>query len=214
MIKGIIFDLDGVITDTAEFHYLAWKQLCDEEGLKFDKLLNEELKGVSRKKSLDIILKHNSTTISEIEKETYTNRKNEYYLVHLKSLSPQDYLPGIKFFLESLKASKIKIGLGSASKNAICVLEKLEATHFFEVIGDGNSVVNAKPAPDLFLFVAKELGCAPEECIVIEDAAPGIDAAHKAGMKAVGIGEKEVLGEAELVLENTSLLNLKLMQNI
>ncbi len=214
MIKGIIFDLDGVITDTAEFHYLSWKQLSNEEGLKFDKLLNEQLKGVSRNKSLDRILKHNNTTLSETKQKDYLERKNNYYLQYLKKITQKDYLPGIKNFLQVLQASNIKIGLGSASKNAISVLEKLEATHFFDVIGDDNSVKNAKPAPDLFQYVAKELGLTPNECVVIEDAAPGIEAAHEAGMKAIGIGSKEILGNAEIVLESTNFLKLEIIQNI
>lgn len=213
MIKGVIFDLDGVITDTAEFHYLSWKQLSDEEGFKFDKLLNEELKGVSRNKSLDRILKHNNTTFSEAKQKDCLERKNNYYLQYLKKITQKDYLPGIKNFLQELQASNIKIGLGSASKNALSVLEKLEAIHFFDVIGDGNSVKNAKPAPDLFQYVAKELGLAPNECLVIEDAAPGIQAAHEAGMKAIGIGSKEILGVAEVVLESTEFLKLEIIQN-
>ncbi|AMC11051.1 beta-phosphoglucomutase [Lutibacter profundi] len=214
MIKGIIFDLDGVITDTAEFHYLSWKQLSNEERLNFDKLLNEKLKGVSRAKSLDRILKHNNTTFSKTKQKDCLERKNNYYLQYLKKITQKDYLPRIKKFLQELQASNIKIGLGSASKNALSVLERLEATPFFNVIGDGNSVKKAKPAPDLFLYVAKELGLTPNECIVIEDASSGIEAAHKAGMKAIGIGSKEVLGKAEVVLESTNFLKLEIIQNI
>ncbi len=205
MIKGIIFDLDGVITDTAEFHYLAWKKLCNQETLAFDRQVNEQLKGVSRKNSLNRILKHNSKTITELEIEDFLERKNNYYLEYLEGITENDYLPGIKGLLQELKLSNIKIALGSASKNAMIVLDKLNATHFFDVIGDGNSVSNPKPAPDLFTYVAIKLKLEPQECLVIEDAAPGIEAAHKAKMKAIGIGQQEILGEAEIVLKSTNL---------
>ncbi len=214
MIKGIIFDLDGVITDTAEFHYLAWKKLCNQETLAFDRQVNEQLKGVSRKNSLNRILKHNSKTITELEIEDFLERKNNYYLEYLEGITENDYLPGIKGLLQELKLSNIKIALGSASKNAMIVLDKLNATHFFDVIGDGNSVSNPKPAPDLFTYVAIKLKLEPQECLVIEDAAPGIEAAHKAKMKAIGIGQQEILGEAEIVLKSTNLLNLELIQKI
>lgn len=214
MIKGIIFDLDGVITDTAKFHYFSWKKLCNEEELKFDKQLNEQLKGVSRKESLDIILDYNKISKEKLEKSEFLERKNNYYLQFLDKITTGDFLPGIENFLKKLKKSSIKIGLGSASKNAIPVLNKLDAVHFFDAIGDGNSVVNNKPAPDLFLYVAKELGLEAHECLVIEDAAPGVEAAHRAGMKAVGIGSKELLDKAECVLESTNLLGMEILKNI
>lgn len=198
MIKGFIFDLDGVITDTAEYHYLAWKALADEMGWKFDREVNENLRGVSRIDSIEIIAAHNEVNMEESELSEIANKKNDLYVQSLEKITPADYLPGVKRLLDTLTEKGYKIGLGSASKNAQMVLKKLQATEYFDVIGDGSSVSKSKPAPDLFLFVADALGLKPEECIVYEDAESGVDAARAGGFRSVGIGPEDRVGHADL----------------
>ncbi len=197
-IKGVIFDLDGVITDTAEYHYLAWQRLADEEGLPFNREANEELRGVSRRGSLLKITGDKHYTEDQIQE--MMERKNRYYVESIENISPKDLLPGALELLQELRDAGIKIALGSASKNARPVVEKLGIAKYMDVIADGFSVTEPKPAPDLFLFAAKELGLAPSECIVVEDAGAGIEAAHAGGIIAVGLGPKERVGEAEIVL--------------
>ena len=197
MIKGFIFDLDGVITDTAEYHYLAWRQLADDNGWYFDREINEKLRGVSRLDSIRIILDHNHISLPDRTMQELANQKNEIYIKSLDSISSDDYLPGAKALLNRLKEKGIKIGLGSASKNASLVLEKLGALHYFAVVGDGNSVSRSKPAPDIFLHVARELHLEPSECIVYEDAQSGIDAAKAGGFNCVGIGPEGRVGHAD-----------------
>ena len=207
-ISTFIFDLDGVITDTAEYHYLAWKQLADREDLKFDKVLNEDLKGVSRIDSLKIILKYNNRKISEEEMFEWAQLKNNYYVELIKTVEPKDILPGISEILNILKEKKINIALGSASKNAKTVLNGLNILNYFDYIGDGNSVKNSKPSPDLFLHVAEKLNVSPENCVVIEDAEAGIEAAKKAGMKAVGIGTKNKMHRADFIFNSPADINM------
>jgi beta-phosphoglucomutase len=208
-INTFIFDLDGVITDTAEYHYLAWKQLADEESLEFDKELNEDLKGVSRTDSLQIILKHNNKKITEEELDDWAERKNSYYVELIKTVRPKDILPGIPEILSVLKERKINIGLGSASKNAVTVLNGLNILDYFDFIGDGNSVKNSKPAPDLFLHVAEILNVTPNNCVVVEDAEAGIEAAKKAGMTAVGIGTKEKMHQADFIYNSPADISIE-----
>ncbi|MCU0550737.1 MAG: beta-phosphoglucomutase [Leptolyngbya sp. Prado105] len=199
-IQGVIFDLDGVLTDTAEYHYRAWQRLADEEGLPFDREANEALRGVSRRASLMKIIGDRS--YSEAQIEDMMERKNRYYVDSIGEISPADLLPGVLDLLQELRQSGVKTALGSASKNARPVIEKLGIAQYIDVIGDGHSVERPKPAPDLFLFAAGELGLAPETCIVFEDAAAGIEAALAAGMWAVGLGPTERVGEAHVVLPN------------
>ena len=198
-IRAFIFDLDGVITDTAEYHYLSWKQLADEEDLPFTKADNDALRGVSRRESLKRLLK--GRTIPEEQTQEWMERKNRYFLMHLSCLKEDDYLPGVKSFLEEAQALQIRLGIGSASKNARLVLERLSLTHYFEVIGDGYSVVNLKPAPDLFVWVADKLQVSESETIVFEDAQAGIDAARQAGCRTVSIGHDNI-EHADLHLPN------------
>lgn len=197
-ISGIIFDLDGVITDTAEYHYRAWQRLADEEGIPFNREKNEQLRGVSRRESLRLIV--GDRKYSEAEMETMMTRKNNYYVESIENITPADLLPGVSQLLDQLQAAGIKIALGSASKNARPVLEKLGIADKFDVIADGYSVINPKPAPDLFLYAARELHLPPDQCVVVEDAAAGIDAALAAGMRAVGIGPQERVGHAHVIL--------------
>ncbi|WP_160720502.1 beta-phosphoglucomutase [Bacillus sp. USDA818B3_A] len=187
-ISAVIFDLDGVIVSTDEYHYQAWKQISDQENIYFDRKINERLRGVSRMESLDIILSHSDKAYSENEKLQLAQRKNEIYCELLNKLSPNDILPGVINLLISLKARDIKIAIGSSSKNTPFILEQIGLTSNFDAIADGNSIKNSKPDPEVFLLAAQMLGIQPEACAVIEDAQAGIDAAKAAGMKAVGVG--------------------------
>jgi len=189
-IRAFIFDLDGVITDTAELHYLSWKRLADEEGLPFTREDNEQLRGVSRRESLNRLLKGHP--ISEDTALEWMTRKNSYYRDYLQRLTPADRLPGVVDFLDQARAAGLLLGLGSASKNARDVLAHLELLELFDAIGDGNSVVNTKPAPDLFIWVAGRLNVSPPQAVVFEDAEAGIDAALAGGFWAVGIGTANV----------------------
>lgn len=197
-IAGVIFDLDGVLTDTAEFHYQAWQRLADEEGLRFDRAANEKLRGVSRRDSLMMILGDRVESESRIQEMML--RKNRYYLELTQEITPQDLLPGAKDLLEVLLSRGIKIALGSASKNAKLIVEKLGILTYFDAIADGFSVEKSKPAPDLFLYAAQQIGLAPERCVVFEDSASGVTAAIDAAMMSVGLGPKERIGHAQLVL--------------
>ncbi len=198
MIKGFIFDLDGVITDTAELHFQAWKILSDSMNWEFDRELNERLRGVSRMDSINIIREHNNAEVSEEKLVELATRKNEIYVDSLNQITPKDYLPGAQELLTLLRQESFLVALGSASKNSTKVLQQLDAVKYFDIIGDGNSVSKSKPAPDIFLFGAERLGLKPEECIVYEDAEAGIDAAKAGGFYAVGIGPEERVGHADI----------------
>jgi len=199
-IKAVIFDLDGVITDTSEFHYLGWQRLADEEGLPFDREMNEELRGISRRESLQRLL--NGRVVPEVDFQEMMDRKNRYYLELIRTITPDNLLPGVANLLAELKASGIKIALGSSSKNAPEVLERLGIANYMDAIADGNSVTQSKPAPDVFLHAAQQLGISPEHCVVVEDAASGIEAAIRAGMWAIGLGELNRVKDAHLALPN------------
>ncbi|WP_373540992.1 beta-phosphoglucomutase [Chamaesiphon sp.] len=201
-IQGFIFDLDGVLTDTAECHYQAWQRLADEEGLPFDRQANEALRGVSRRESLLAIV--GDRYYSELEREEMMERKNRYYVASVQAITPQDILPGALELLDELRQSGLKIAIGSASKNARTVIEKLGLADRVDAIADGNSVEHPKPAPDLFLYAAAQLGLDPAHCVVVEDAAVGIEAAIAAGMWAVGLGSVDRFGgSAHIVLPNS-----------
>ncbi|NDJ86832.1 MAG: beta-phosphoglucomutase [Chloroflexi bacterium] len=194
---GFIFDLDGVITDTAEYHYRGWKRLADEEGIPFTREDNEQLRGVSRRESLRRLLK--GRQIDEAVAEEWMARKNNYYREFLESITPQELLPGVRDFLDAATEAGIKLGIASASRNAKPVIERLQVGPYFDVIGDGYSVVNTKPAADLFVWVAGGLGINTADCVVFEDAEAGVAAALRAGMRVVGIGPEERVGEAHLI---------------
>ena len=199
MRRGFIFDLDGVITDTAEYHYRAWKQLADEEGIPFTREDNEHLRGVSRRESLRRMLKGRS--IDETTADAWMTRKNAYYKTFLVGITPDDLLPGVREFLAAARAAGVKIGLGSASRNAHEVLDGLKISPLFDVLGDGYAVINTKPAADLFVWVAGGFGLPVTDCVVFEDAAAGVDAGLTAGMICVGIGPRERVGRAHLVCD-------------
>jgi beta-phosphoglucomutase len=206
-IKAFIFDLDGVITDTAEYHYRGWKRLADEEGLAFTREDNEQLRGIPRRESLLLILQ--DRTYPEEKILEMMERKNKYYLEFIREISPRDLLPGAKELLEEIRAAGLKNALGSASKNAMEVLDRLGIRSLFDAIADGHSVERQKPAPDLFLHAAGQLGLAPDDCVVVEDAAAGIEAANAGGFHSIGLGPWERVAKAEAVFPSLSGLHLK-----
>jgi kojibiose phosphorylase len=197
-IRGVIFDLDGVLTETAEYHYRGWQQLADEEGIPFDRQVNEGMRGLSRRDSLLHMLGGQQRTEEQIQE--MMERKNRYYLESIKDISPADLLPGALELLDELRSVGIKVAIGSASKNAKEVIQRLGIGDRVDTISDGYSVKNSKPAPDLFLHAAAQLGLAPEHCVVVEDAGSGVEAALAAGMRAVGLGPVERVGKAHVVL--------------
>ena len=199
-IQGVIFDLDGVLTDTSEFHYQGWKQLADEEGIPFNRQANERLRGLSRRDSLLQILGERQVTEAELQE--MMARKNSYYEHLIQSLTPADLLPGAETLLDELQAAGIKIAIGSSSKNARTVIQRLGITDQINALTDGYSVERPKPAPDVFLHAAKQLGLAPEQCLVVEDASAGVEAAKVAGMLVLGLGPVERVGAADMVREN------------
>jgi beta-phosphoglucomutase len=199
---GVIFDLDGVIVDTAKYHFLAWKNLADDLGFEFTEAHNELLKGVSRVRSLEILLDIGKTSISEAKKQEVLLSKNENYLKYIIKMGPDEILPGAEKLLDTLDALGIKYVLGSASKNAPLILNQVNLFHRFHGIVDGNSVSRAKPDPEVFLIGAKKLNLPPENCIVFEDAIAGIEAANRANMASIGIGDKATLSEADYNFNN------------
>ena len=215
-IEAVIFDLDGVITDTAEYHYLAWRQLGEELGIPFEREFNEKLKGVSRLESLELILKHGNrqNDFSMEEKERLTNKKNEHYVELIKQVTPDDLLPNILTFLKELKGAGVKIAMASASKNAFAVTQSLGVMEYFDHIVDAGTVKKSKPDPEVFLKAAEAVGVLPENCIGIEDAAAGVEAILEAGMFAVGIGDIEVLGDANVVYPSTKELSLEGLEKL
>jgi beta-phosphoglucomutase len=208
-LEAVIFDLDGVITDSAEYHYLAWKELAEELGLDFDREKNERLKGVSRMESLEIILENSGLQLSDQEKLALATKKNENYKVMIERITPADLLPGIGELLNGLQARGISVGLASASHNAPLILDRLEAARWFQAVADPGAIRKGKPDPEIFLKAAEMLGADPGNCIGVEDAEAGVSAIQAAGMKAVGIGAAEQLGAADLLLSSTSELTVE-----
>ncbi len=204
--KAVIFDLDGVLTDTARYHYRAWKSLADELNIPFNEQLNEQLKGVSRQKSLDIILKNAGLHLSDEQKMKLLEQKNRLYLQFIANLGPNDLLPGIDRLLPTLKKEEIPLAVGSASKNARRVLDALGIGCYFDAIVDGHAVMHPKPHPEVFLRTARMLGIPPGRCIVVEDARAGIEAAKRAGMKAIAVGASENFPEADASVPDTQSL--------
>lgn len=187
MISAVIFDLDGVIVSTDECHYMAWKKLADEEGIYFDKKINNRLRGVSRMESLDIVLEKSERKYSIKEKEELATRKNNYYKEYITKLTPNDILPGVTDTLNELKKHDIKIAIGSSSKNTPLILERIGLTEVFDAISDGNNIKKSKPDPEVFVKAAQMLGVECEKCLVVEDADAGIEAGRAAGMKTLAV---------------------------
>ncbi|WP_282123639.1 beta-phosphoglucomutase [Algibacter mikhailovii] len=199
---GVIFDLDGVIVDTAKYHFLAWKSLADNLGFEFTEAHNELLKGVSRVRSLEILLDIGNLELSEEKKQEYLISKNEHYLKYITQMGSEEILPGVISLLDNLDGLNIEYVLGSASKNAPLILKQVGLFDRFKGIVDGNSVSSAKPDPEVFLIGAQKLSLPPENCIVFEDAIAGVEAANRANMTSIGIGDAETLNEADYNYNN------------
>ena len=216
MLKAVIFDLDGVVTDSAAYHYQAWKMIADKLNIPFNENYNEKLKGVSRMESLNLILDNDKGRYfyTEKEKEALIYEKNENYKELICRITPDDLLPGIAELLKELKDNSILTGLASASKNAEFIVRQLQVEKYFNYIANAAKIERSKPYPDIFLDCAYRLGTAVENCVGIEDAKAGIDAIHRAGMKAVGVGNRSQMLEADLVLDGTKELSLELLKKL
>ncbi len=215
-LKALIFDLDGVLTDTAKYHYLAWKKLADELGYYFDEDINELLKGVSRINSFEIILEKNNATdkFTAEEKENLANKKNEYYKEMIEQLTPNDILEGIVPFITEARNNGVKCAVASISKNASRVLELLNISNMFDYIADAALVKKPKPDPEIFLTCANALGFEANECVGIEDAQAGIESIHSAGMLSVGINVTVTSIKPDVVLKSTSELDFASIKNM
>jgi len=204
VIKACIFDLDGVIVDTAHYHFIAWKRLAKELGVELTEKENERLKGVSRMRSLEIILELGGIRVGEEEKNKLAEKKNTWFVEYVNAMKPEEIFPGVKKLIRDLKDIGIKVGLASSSKNAGTVIRLLRIEKEFDAVVDGKMVTNSKPDPEIFLLAAKKLGVEPMYCVVFEDAGAGVEAARRAGMKCVGVGSAEQLGNANLIVKNTA----------
>lgn len=202
MIKACLFDLDGVIVDTAKYHFKAWRKMANALGFDFSEKENEQLKGVSRMGSINLILGWGNITLTEEEKLKWAAQKNDWYLEFLQNMDQKEILPGALEFVQDLQNKGYRIALGSASKNAVLALSKVEMLHFFEEIIDGNKTTKSKPDPQVFQMGAAALDCEPAECIVFEDAESGVTAANTGGFYSVGMGSPDNLGHANLVLSS------------
>ena len=208
IIKACIFDLDGVIVDTAVYHYKAWKRLANEMGFDLTVEQNEKLKGVSRTRSLELILQWGGITKTPEEQEVLAAKKNDWYVDMISHMTPDEILPGAKEFVIACRVAGLKTALGSASKNSGTILDKVGIVGLFDAVIDGNKVSKPKPDAEVFLAAAAELNIAPGNCVVFEDAIAGVEAAKNGGMKAVGIGSPDVLGEADLVVSGLNEMSL------
>jgi beta-phosphoglucomutase len=214
MIRACIFDLDGVIVDTAHYHYLAWKRLANELGIDLTPEDNEKLKGVSRKHSLEIILKMGGISLSEHDRELLANKKNSWFVDYLERMAPEEIFPGVKDLIRQLKSNGLKVGLASSSKNAQTVLQLLRINELFDAVVDGTMITHSKPHPEIFLLAASKLQLSPDECLVFEDAESGVEAAIAAGMKCVGIGSPKQLGKATKVIAKTGDFKVSSLQEL
>lgn len=212
--KAFLFDLDGVIVDTAKYHYLAWQKIASKLNINFTIKDNELLKGVSRVRSLDIILELGNIKASQEDKNKWLIEKNEEYLSYLVNMDENEILPGVMKVLDFLKEKQQLIALGSASKNARPILEKTGILHYFDTIVDGNDVTNAKPDPEVFLIAAKNLNTEAKNAIVFEDSVAGIQAANIGKMTSIGIGETKTLHEAKYVFENFTQISTSFIENL
>jgi beta-phosphoglucomutase len=198
--KAVIFDLDGVITDTAHYHYLAWKQLAESEGVAFDHAFNEQLKGIDRMGSLDLILAASGRSYPPEKKQALADLKNRHYQELIETMSAADLLPGALDALVAVRAAGLRIGLASVSRNAFAVLDRLGIRDRFDYVVDASLIANSKPDPEIFLTAARHLGVAPRDCLGVEDAVAGVAAIKSAGMMALGIGSAQILTQADLVI--------------
>jgi len=198
-VKGVIFDLDGVLVSTDEFHYLSWQRLADEERMPFDRAFNEKFRGVSRMQCLEMLLKRAGRRCTGAEEQKLADRKNGYYIEMVAGLTPRDVLPGVRALLAALKKRGVRIGVASGSRNAPAILARTGLGAEFYASVSGLDITHSKPDPEVFLKAAERLGLRPEACLVVEDAQSGIEAALNAGMKALGIGPRPLEGAARTV---------------
>lgn len=212
--NGFIFDLDGVIVDTAKYHYLAWKNLADELGIPFTEEDNEHFKGVSRKRCLEILLEMGNLTLPQSEFDQLLVEKNEDYLSYIEQMDESEILPDVPKILNYLREKNIPMALGSASKNARAILEKVNLTDYFLTVVDGTQVTAAKPDPQVFLIAAQRLGTAPDACVVFEDALAGIEAANRANMLSIGIGEADTLTDAKHVFRDFTEISIEFIESL
>jgi beta-phosphoglucomutase len=208
-LKACIYDLDGVITDTAKYHYRSWKWVAEQIEYHLTEKQNQKLKGVGRKESLEKIIKWSGNRISEADKQMYLQKKNAMYLEFIDTMTPDEVFPGFKEFNDLVKAEGIKVAIGSSSRNAIRIIDKLDLVLEFHAIVDGGMTENSKPEPDIFLLAAEKLQCDPSECLVIEDSQAGLTAAKKAGMKSILYGDDKGLKGAHLQIDDWSKADLE-----
>ncbi|MTI71749.1 MAG: beta-phosphoglucomutase [Firmicutes bacterium] len=213
-IKACIFDLDGVIVDTAKYHYKSWKKLAHTLGFDFPKEDNERLKGVSRMESLEILLKIGKIKKTPKEKKALADKKNDWYRKYISQMDESEILPGAKEFIKILKRHNIKVALGSSSKNAMTILKQIKMTDEFDTIIDGTQIKKAKPSPDIFLLAAEKLNINPKQCVVFEDAKSGIKAAKNANMFVVGVGSNDALKNADMTIPNLMKISVEKLRNL
>jgi len=213
-LKGCIFDLDGVIVDTAKYHFMAWRRLAKELGFVFTLEDNEALKGVSRMASLEILLRTGGVTVTDKEKEQLAARKNGWYVEFISGMTPNEILPGCIRLLKALRKEGILTAIGSASRNAGTILDGIRLREMFDVIVDGNKIDKAKPDPEVFLKGAEEMGLAPSSCVVFEDAQAGIEAAIAGGMRCVGVGNPYLLSRADIVIPDLRKITITQLRNL
>jgi beta-phosphoglucomutase len=209
-----IFDLDGVIVDTARYHFLAWKRLTDQLGIHFTEEDNERLKGVSRMASLEIILGIGNRKADERQKQEYATLKNSWYIDYISKMTPDEVLPGCLSFIQELRNANIRVAIGSASKNSPMILERVGIRELFDAIADGNNVTEAKPNPEVFIKAAEMVGINPGKCVVFEDAVAGVQAALNAGMMCIGVGSSKILIKAHFVVHGLNEMNLSKLISI
>jgi beta-phosphoglucomutase len=214
LITALIFDLDGVLVDTAKYHFIAWKKLADELGIPFTEADNERLKGVSRMDSLDIILSIGGVILSEKQRTEFADKKNSWFVDFVNNMSPDEIFPGVKDLLHDARNRELKIALASSSKNAPAVLRLLNIENQFDAVVDGTMVKQAKPDPEIFLLAATMLGKQPADCIVFEDAEAGVEAAKRANMKCVGVGNPQTLSKADYIVNQLADFKLTDLEKI
>lgn len=209
MIQAAIFDLDGVIVSTDEQHYQAWKRMADEEDIYFDREINHRLRGVARTDCVEIILERADREYSDEEKAELAARKNGYYRELLTDLSPESLLPGAMVAMDELKRRGVQVAVASSSKNTPYILERIELSGYFDAVADGNDITHSKPHPEVFLIAAGRLGVPPGECLVVEDAKAGVEAALNAGMKCLGVGDAAKDERAQLTAPDLSAVTVE-----
>ena len=214
MIQAVIFDLDGVIVDTAHYHFIAWKRLAKELGIHFTEQENEQLKGVSRMRSLEIILELGNLRLSQEEMERLATKKNQWFVDYIHAMKPDEIFPGVKELIQDIRANGIKVALASSSKNADTVLNLLKIGNLFDAIVDGTMITHTKPDPEIFLLAAKKLNIPPPHCLVFEDAEAGVEAAVAAGMKCIGVGSPQQLSKANVVVPKTVDFDIQKIKSI